>query len=208
MKEIGVALIGYNFMGRAHSNAWRQVGPFFNPRLKPRLKVICGRNAPAVLAAAGSLGWEESATDWREVIKRRDIDLVDICTPGDSHAEIAIAAVRAGKAVLCEKPLANTVRDASAMLAAATKAGVVHMLCHNYRRAPAVMLAKQIIKEGRLGRIYHYRGTYLQDWIVDPDFPLVWRLRKEIAGSMALSFINASSNMRSLPSSSTSRVCI
>ena len=193
MKEIGVALIGYNFMGRAHSNAWRQVGPFFNPRLKPRLKVICGRNAPAVLAAAGSLGWEESATDWREVIKRRDIDLVDICTPGDSHAEIAIAAVRAGKAVLCEKPLANTVRDASAMLAAATKAGVVHMLCHNYRRAPAVMLAKQIIKEGRLGRIYHYRGTYLQDWIVDPDFPLVWRLRKEIAGSGALGDLAAHS---------------
>ncbi len=193
MKEIGVALIGYNFMGRAHSNAYRQVRPFFAPRLTPRLKVLCGRNASAVAAAAVRLGWEESATDWREVIRRDDIGLVDISTPGDSHAEIAIAAAKAGKAVLCEKPLANTVREAKAMLLAATKAGVVHMLCHNYRRAPAVMLARQIIKDGRLGRIYHYRGTYLQDWLIDPDFPLTWRLRKEIAGSGALGDLAAHS---------------
>ncbi len=193
MKEIGVALIGYNFMGRAHSNAYRQVRPFFEPRLTPRLKVLCGRNASAVSAAAVRLGWEESATDWREVIRRDDIGLVDISTPGDSHAEIAIAAAKAGKAVLCEKPLANTVAEAKAMLAAATKAGVVHMLCHNYRRAPAVMLARQIIKDGRLGRIYHYRGTYLQDWLVDPKFPLGWRLRKEIAGSGALGDLAAHS---------------
>ena len=193
MKEIGVALIGYNFMGRAHSNAYRQVKPFFEPRLRPRLKVLCGRNAVAVAEAAGRLGFEESATDWREVIGRKDIGLVDICTPSDSHAEIAIAAARAGKAVLCEKPLANSVKEAQDMLKAATRANVVHMVCHNYRRAPAVMLARRIVEEGRLGRIHHYRGAYLQDWLVDPAFPLTWRLRKEVAGSGALGDLAAHS---------------
>jgi predicted dehydrogenase len=193
MKDIGVAVIGYNFMGRAHSNAYRQVGPFFSPRLTPRLRILCGRNATATAAAAKRLGWDEWVTDWRDVMKRDDIGLVDICTPGDSHAEIAIAAARAGKAVLCEKPLANTVREAKAMLAAVTKARVVHMLCHNYRRAPAVMLARQIIQDGRLGQIRHYRGTYLQDWLVDPAFPLTWRSRKEIAGSGALGDLAAHS---------------
>jgi predicted dehydrogenase len=186
MPEVNVALIGYAFMGRAHSNAYRQVGPFLNPRLKPRLKVLCGRNARAVEEAAGRLGWEEAATDWREVVNRKDIHLVDVSTPGDSHAEIAIAAARAGKAVLCEKPLANTLKDAKAMLAAVQKAGVVHMVCHNYRRVPAVRLAQRLIEQGRLGEIRHFRATYLQDWIVDPAFPLVWRLRKERAGSGAL----------------------
>ncbi len=193
MKEIGVALIGYKFMGRAHSNAYRQVKPFFQPRLMPRLKVLCGRNAAAVAEAAERLGFEESATDWREVISRKDIGLVDICTPSDSHAEIAIAAAKAGKAVLCEKPLANSVKDAQAMLKAATRANVVHMVCHNYRRAPAVMLARRIIEEGRLGRILHFRGAYLQDWLVDPAFPLTWRLRKEVAGSGALGDLAAHS---------------
>ena len=186
MREVNVALIGYAFMGRAHSNAYRQVGPFFSPRLRPRLKVLCGRTAFAVGEAAEQLGWEESATDWREVVGRKDIDLVDVSTPGDSHAEIAIAAAKAGKAVFCEKPLANTVKDAEAMLEAVTRARVPHMLCHNYRRAPAVSFAQKLIQDGRLGEIYHYRGTYLQDWIVDPAFPLVWRLRKERAGSGAL----------------------
>jgi predicted dehydrogenase len=186
MPEVNVALIGYAFMGRAHSNAYRQVGPFLNPRLKPRLKVLCGRNARAVGEAAARLGWEEAATDWREVVNRKDIHLVDVSTPGDSHAEIAIAAARAGKAVLCEKPLANTLKDAKAMLAAVQRAGVVHMVCHNYRRVPAVQLAQKLIEQGRLGEIRHFRGTYLQDWIVDPSFPLVWRLRKERAGSGAL----------------------
>ena len=186
MGEINVALIGYAFMGRAHSNAYRQVGPIFEPRLRPRMKVLCGRNQGAVQQAADRLGWEEVATDWREVVARKDIDLVDVSTPGDSHAEIAIAAAKAGKAVLCEKPLANTVKDAQAMLKAVEKAGVIHMLCHNYRRIPAVMLARQLIQDGKLGRIFHYRGTYLQDRIVDPKFPLVWRLRKETAGSGAL----------------------
>jgi predicted dehydrogenase len=186
MAHLNVALIGYAFMGRAHSNAYRQVGRFFSPRHLPHMKVLCGRTPKGVTAAAAQLGWEETATDWRDVVARKDIDVVDIATPGDSHAEIAIAAARAGKVVLCEKPLANTVKDAERMLAAVTKAGVIHMICHNYRRAPAVMLARQLIEEGRLGRLYHFRGTYLQDWVADPNVPLYWRLRKEAAGSGAL----------------------
>jgi predicted dehydrogenase len=184
--SLNIGLIGYAFMGKAHSNAWRQVRAFFSPRLEPRLKVICGRDRAKTQEAAHRYGWDEVATEWQDVIARKDIDLIDICTPGDSHAEIAIAAAAAGKAVFCEKPLANTTAEAESMLDAATKHGVVHMLCHNYRRAPAVALAKQIIDSGRLGRIRHYRGTYLQDWIVDPDFPRVWRLEKLRAGSGAL----------------------
>jgi predicted dehydrogenase len=191
--EVNVALIGYAFMGKAHSNAYRQVGPFLAPTLTPRMKVICGRTPSAVRAAAREYGWDEAATDWEEVVSRKDIDLVDVSTPGDSHMEIAMAAARAGKAVFCEKPLANTVRDAERMLAAVEKAGVLHMICHNYRRAPAVMLAKQLISEGQLGDIRHYRGTYLQDWITDPKFPLVWRLDKNKAGSGALGDIAAHS---------------
>jgi predicted dehydrogenase len=186
MAQVNVALIGYAFMGRAHSNAYRQVGRFFSPKLQPRMKVLCGRNAKNVKVAADQLGWEEAATDWRDVVARKDIDIVDIVTPGDSHAEIAIAAAKAGKVVFCEKPLANTVKEAEQMLAAVKKAGVVHMICHNYRRAPAVMLARRLIEDDKIGQIYHYRGTYLQDWVVDPKIPLVWRLRKEAAGSGAL----------------------
>ena len=186
MAHVNVALIGYAFMGRAHSNAWRQVSRFFSPKLTPRMKVICGRDAKNVRQAAEQLGWDESATDWREVVTRPDIDIVDISTPGDSHAEIAIAAAKAGKVVFCEKPLANTVKEAEQMLAAVTKAGVLHMICHNYRRVPAVALAKQLIADGKLGRLYHYRGTYLQDWVADPNVPLYWRLQKEKAGSGAL----------------------
>jgi len=193
MPTINVALIGYAFMGKAHSNAYRQVGPFFSPRLMPRMKVLCGRTPAKVKAAARDLGWEETSTDWREVVNRKDIDLIDISTPGDSHAEIAIAAARAGKAVFCEKPLGNTVRETERMLAAVQKAGVTHMICHNYRRAPAVMLAKQLIAEGQLGEIRHYRGTYLQDWVADPKIPLVWRLDKNKAGSGALGDIAAHS---------------
>jgi len=186
MAQLNVALIGYAFMGRAHSNAYRQVGRFFSPKYLPRMKVLCGRTPAGVKAAADQLGWEETATDWRDVVRRKDIDIVDIATPGDSHAEIAIEAAKAGKVVFCEKPLANTVKEAEKMLAAVKKAGVLHMICHNYRRAPAVMLARQLIEEGKLGRLYHYRGTYLQDWVADPNVPLVWRLRKEAAGSGAL----------------------
>lgn len=193
MTDVNVALIGYAFMGKAHSNAYRQVGPFFKPRLRPRLKVICGRTRAKVEEAAREYGWDEAATDWEEVVARKDIDLVDVSTPGDLHAPIAIAAARAGKAVLCEKPLANTVAEAERMLAAAERAGVIHMICHNYRRAPAVMLARQLIDEGKLGEIRHYRGTYLQDWPADPKFPMVWRLDKKTAGSGALGDLAAHS---------------
>jgi predicted dehydrogenase len=193
MPDVNVALIGYAFMGRAHSNAYRQVTRFFSPQLRPRMKVLCGRTPAKVAAAARQLGWEEAATDWREVVTRRDIGIVDISTPGDSHAEIAIAAARAGKVVFCEKPLANTVQEAEGMLASVVRAGVLHMVCHNYRRAPAVMLAKELISRGDLGEIRHYRGTYLQDWIADPKFPLVWRLDRRQAGSGALGDLAAHS---------------
>jgi len=179
-------MIGYQFMGRAHANAWRQVGRFFELPVEVELAVVCGRTKPDVEAAAAKLGFAEAATDWRAVVARKDVDAVDVCTPGDSHPAIAIAAAEAGKAVLCEKPLANTVADAERMRDAARRAGVVHMVCHNYRRAPAVALAKRLLEAGRLGRIHHWRGTYLQDWIVDPAFPRVWRLEKSRAGSGAL----------------------
>ncbi len=191
MSDVNIALIGYAFMGKAHSNAWRQVSSFCSPRLTPRLKVICGRTRDKTEAAARAYGWDEAATDWHEVIGRPDIHVIDVCTPGDSHAEIAIAAARAGKVVFCEKPLANTVKDAERMLAAVERAGVPHMICHNYRRVPAVCLARQIIEEGRIGKIRHFRGTYLQDWITDPAFPLVWRLDRRKAGSGALGDIGS-----------------
>ncbi len=192
-RTVNVAMIGYQFMGRAHANAWRQVGRFFDLPLEPRLQVVCGRTEAGVEEAARKLGFAEHATDWEAVVRRDDIDIVDICTPGDSHEAIAITAAEAGKTVFCEKPLANTVPEAERMLAAAEKAGVVHMLCHNYRRAPAVALAKRIIDAGRIGRIHHYRGTYLQDWIVDPQFPRVWRLEKAKAGSGSLGDIGSHS---------------
>jgi predicted dehydrogenase len=186
-KKLNVAMIGYDFMGRAHSNAWRQVARFM-PDLpyEPVMKVVAGRTEAKVKEAAERLGWEEYATRWEDVIARKDIDIIDICTPGDSHMPIAIAAAEAKKHILCEKPLANTLADAEQMWNAATKAGVIHMVCHNYRRCPAVALAKQLIDAGTIGKIYHYRGTYLQDWIVDPAFPRVWRLVKSMAGSGSL----------------------
>jgi predicted dehydrogenase len=185
-KTLNVAMIGYQFMGRAHSNAWRQVGRFFDTPFEPVMKVVVGRNSAGVEQAARKLGWQEHSTSWEDVVARKDVDVVDICTPGDSHAPIALAAAAAGKVVFCEKPLANTVPEAEQMLAAVQKKGVVHMLCHNYRRAPAVMLARELIESGELGTIRHYRGTYLQDWIADPRFPRVWRLEKSKAGSGAL----------------------
>ncbi len=193
MKKLNVAMIGYQFMGRAHSNAWRQVSRFFDTEYEPVMKVICGRRENDVKQAADKLGWAEYSTAWEEVVARKDIDVVDICTPGDSHEEIAVAAAEAKKVVFCEKPLANTLAEAETMLAAVQKAGVLHMLCHNYRRAPAVTLAKELIESGKLGRIFHYRGTYLQDWIVDPEFPRVWRLEKSKAGSGALGDIGSHS---------------
>jgi predicted dehydrogenase len=183
MQTLNVAMIGYKFMGKAHSNAWRQVDKFFNVKAKPQLKVVCGRNFKDAQAAADQLGWDEVATDWREVVERSDIDIVDICTANDTHAEIAIAAAKAGKAILCEKPLAMDVPECKEMLAAVKKYGVTHMVCHNYRRIPAMALVRKMIEADDLGKIFHYRARYLQDWIVDPKFPLVWRLQSKIAGS-------------------------
>jgi predicted dehydrogenase len=186
-RTFAVGLIGYNFMGKAHSNAWRQAPRFFNLPVNVRLKTICGRNRAAVKNAAAKLGWENAQTDWRRVIDDSEIDVVDICTPNDTHCEIAIAAAQAGKAILCEKPLARNVDEAERMVRAVKKARVVNMVCHNYRRIPAIVLAKQMIERGDLGeRIFHFRARYAQDWIVDPNFPLVWRLQSNIAGSGAL----------------------
>jgi predicted dehydrogenase len=191
-RTLGVGLIGYNFMGRAHSNAWRQAPRFFDLSADLRLKTLCGRNASAVKRAAAKLGWESAATDWRKVVADPEIDIIDIATPNDTHCEIALAAAAAGKAILCEKPLARDVAEAEAMLAAVRKARVVHMLCHNYRRVPAIALAKEMIQRGELGdRIYHYRARYAQDWLADPKFPLVWRLKSEVAGSGTHGDINA-----------------
>lgn len=191
MSEINVAILGYKFMGRAHSNAYRQVGRFFPGKLTPRLKVICGRDRAAAEAAARQLGWDEVETDWRKVVERKDIDVVDISTPGHLHHEQALAAAAAGKHIICEKPLANTLADAREMLRAVQKAGVKHMLMHNYRKVPAVAFARKLIDDGRLGDIYHYHGAYLQDWIIDPQFPLVWRLQKKLAGAGALGDIGS-----------------
>jgi predicted dehydrogenase len=191
-RTLAVALVGYNFMGRAHSNAWRQAPRFFDLPAHLRLKTICGRNAAAVRRAATQLGWDSAVIDWRDVVADPEIDIVDIATPNDTHREIAVAAARAGKAVLCEKPLGLNLAECEEMLAAVRKARVVHMVCHNYRRIPAIALAKQMIERGELGdRIYHYHARYAQDWIADPKYPLVWRLQSKIAGSGAHGDINA-----------------
>jgi predicted dehydrogenase len=190
-RTLNVGMIGYKFMGRAHSNAWLKADKFFDLKARPVMKVVCGRNRTAVSAMAYRFGWERFETDWREVVNDGAIDVIDITTPNDTHAEIAIAAARAGKHILCEKPLALNVKQAREMVAAVEEAGVVHMICHNYRRVPAIALAKRIIEAGDLGRIYHYRARYAQDWIVDPNFPLVWRLQSGVAGSGALGDIGA-----------------
>ncbi len=185
MKRLNVGLIGYQFMGKAHSNAYRQVNRFFDLPVQVGMRTICGRTEAGVRAAAETFGWEGYATDWRKVIDDPDIHIVDVSTPGDSHCEIACAAAEAGKIVFCEKPIGNTLAEAEAMLAAVKKAGVPHAVFHNYRKAPAVAIAKKLIEDGRLGEIHHMRAVYLQDWIADPNFPLVWRLQKEKAGSGA-----------------------
>jgi len=193
MAEIGVGLVGYKFMGRAHSNAYRQLPRFFDVDPVPRMAAICGRDEAGVREAADSLGWESYETDYRRLIERDDVGLVDVVTPGNTHREIVLAALIAGKHVICEKPLANTLAEAKEMLTAARDAGTVNTVCFNYRRAPAVQLARKLIDEGRLGTIRHWRSTYLQDFIMDPGFPLIWRLKKELAGSGALGDLGAHS---------------
>lgn len=192
--RLRVAMIGHAFMGAAHSHAWRTAPHFFDLPLHPELAVVVGRDAGRAAAAAERLGWAESATDWREVVTRPDIDVVDICTPGDTHAAIAVAALAAGKHVLCEKPLANTLAEADEMAAAAEQAyaaGVRAMVGFTYRRVPAVALARELVAAGRLGEVRHVRAQYLQDWIADPQAPFSWRLDKSKAGSGALGDIGA-----------------
>ncbi len=192
--RLGVGMIGYAFMGAAHSQAWRVAPRFFDLPLRPEMTVVAGRSADRVQAAADRLGWAEAETDWRRLLERDDIDVIDICTPGDTHAEIAIAALEAGKHVLCEKPLANSVAQAEEMVRAAEVAsaqGVRAMVGFTYRRVPAISLARELVAEGRLGTLRHVRAQYLQDWIADPQAPLSWRLDKQKAGSGALGDIGA-----------------
>jgi predicted dehydrogenase len=191
---LGVGMVGYAFMGRAHSQAWRNAAAFFDLPYAPAMVALAGRSPDQVTVAAERLGWASAETDWRALIDRDDVHVVDICTPGHTHAEIALAALEAGKHVICEKPLANTVDEAVAMTEAAERAaanGVRAMVGFNYRRVPALALARRLVLNGRLGTIRHVRAQYLQDWIVDPDFPLVWRLDADKAGSGALGDIGA-----------------
>ncbi|MEV4676404.1 MULTISPECIES: Gfo/Idh/MocA family protein [Actinomadura] len=194
MTTVGVGMVGHAFMGRAHSQAWRSVGPFFGPPLTPVMTALAGRSADRARAAAAALGWASIETDWKELLRRDDVQLVDICTPGDSHAEIAVAALDAGKHVLCEKPLANSVAEAEAMAAAADRArerGIRSMVGFNYRRVPAVTLARRLVDEGRIGTVRHVRAQYLQDWLADPAAPFTWRMDRDKAGSGSLGDIGA-----------------
>jgi predicted dehydrogenase len=187
-------MVGYAFMGRAHSQAWRTVDRVFELPLRPRMAAICGRDESAAESAAARLGWAATETDWRALIARDDVQLIDIAAPGSLHAPIAIAALQAGKHVLCEKPLANTLAEAERMAAAADAAfpsGARAMVGFNYRRVPALALARRLVEQGRIGTLRHVRAVYLQDWLVDPDSPLTWRMQADRAGSGALGDLGA-----------------
>lgn len=187
MKNLNIGMIGYGFMGRTHSNAYASVNNFFDLEYRPVLKAICARNEERAQAFAKQWGYESVETDWRKLIARDDIDAIDICTPNNLHKEIAIAAAEAGKMILCEKPLARTAAEGEEMCQAIEKAGVPNTVWYNYRRVPAVTLAKQLVDEGRLGRVFHYRSNFLQDWTISADLPQggegLWRLDAEAAGS-------------------------
>jgi len=186
-KKLNVGLIGYGFMGRAHSNAYLKVNRFFDLDYQPVLKAACARKIEKVKPFAENWGWESVETDWRRLIDRKDIDVIDICSPNNTHKDIAIAAAQAGKMVLCEKPLAMNAEEGRAMTEAVEKAGVPNMVWFNYRRVPAIALAKQLIDEGRIGKVFHYRAKYLQDWTINPNVPqggaTLWRLDIDVAGS-------------------------
>lgn len=184
MTSLNVALIGQGFMGRAHSNAWRQVSSFFDVPYRPRLKTLCARNAETLPRSAAAWGWEDTSTDWRQVVERKDIDAVDIAVPNALHAPIAIAAAEAGKIVLCEKPLATSAEEGERMTQAARRCP--NMVWYNYRRVPAVAFARRLVEEGHVGRVFHYRATYLQEWGNDPSRPPGWKTRKDEAGSGVL----------------------
>jgi myo-inositol 2-dehydrogenase/D-chiro-inositol 1-dehydrogenase len=185
--RLNIGVVGYGFMGRTHSNAFRKVSNFFDVPYEPVLKAICGRNQARAEAFQQTWGYESAETDWRRLVERKDIDVIDIASPNDTHAQVAIAAARAGKAILCEKPLGRNAAESKAMVEAAEKAGVSTMVWYNYRRVPAVTLAKELVSEGRLGRIFHYRAKFLQDWTISKDLPqggeALWRLDIEVAGS-------------------------
>jgi predicted dehydrogenase len=186
-KPLNVGMIGYGFMGKAHSNAYAQVNHFFDLDFRPVLKAVCARSADKARAFADRWGYESVETDWRRLIDRKDIDLIDICTPNNTHAEIALAAAQAGKMILCEKPLSMNAAEGRKMVEAVEKAKVPNMVWYNYRRIPAVTLAKQLIDAGKLGRIFHYRAEFLQDWTINPELPqggtALWRLDVGAAGS-------------------------
>ncbi len=190
-KSINVGMIGYKFMGKAHSHAYRDVAMFFETETIPVMKVICGRTGQALAEAAKRFGWESYEISWEKLVQRDDIDLIDINTPNNTHRDIAVAAAKAGKAIICEKPLARNLSEAQEMLNEVEKAGVKHMICFNLRKVPALALAKGLIQNNELGKIYHFRAQYLQDWITDPEFPLVWRLKKELSGTGANGDLNS-----------------
>ncbi len=186
-RPLNVGMVGYGFMGRTHSNAFSQVGHFFDIPYKPVLKAVCARDAGKVKAFAEQWGYESIETDWRKLVERKDIDIIDIASPNDTHLEIAVAAAKAGKMVMCEKPLGRSAKESIQMVEAVEKAKVPNMVWYNYRRVPAVMLAKQLIDEGKLGKIFHYRAKFLQDWTISKDLPQggqgLWRLDVGVAGS-------------------------
>lgn len=190
MKKLNVGIIGYGFMGRAHSNAFRQVNQFFDLEYQPVLKAACARDASKAEAFASKWGWESVETDWRKLIQRDDIDIIDIASPNNTHRPIVLAAAKAGKMILCEKPLAMNGKEGLEMTEAVENAGIPNMVWFNYRRVPAIALAKRLIDEGRLGRVFHYRAKYLQDWTISPDLPqggaALWRLDLKVAGSGVL----------------------
>lgn len=186
-KPLNVGMVGYGFMARAHSNAWSNVSHFFDTGYRPVLKAVAARNTEKASGFAGMWGYERVENDWRKLVEARDIDVIDVCVPNDLHAEISIAAAKAGKMVTCEKPLARTAAEAMPMIDAVEQAGVPNMVWYNYRRVPAVMLIKHLVESGRLGRIFHYRAKFLQDWTISPDVPQggagTWRLDVGAAGS-------------------------
>jgi len=187
MKKLNIGMVGYGFMGRTHSNAFLKANLFFDLPFQPVLKTLCARNAERAQAFAANWGYESISTDWRKMVESPDIDLVDIASPNDTHLEIAVAAAKAGKMVMCEKPLGRSAAESEQMVKAVEAAGVANMVWYNYRRVPAVMLAKQLIDQGRLGRIFHYRAKFLQDWTISADLPQggegLWRLDRSVAGS-------------------------
>jgi predicted dehydrogenase len=190
-KEINVGIVGTQFMGRSHSNAYVDVAKFFELPMKPAMQVACDINTESLAAFQARFGWKIGETSWKKMVQRDDVDLVDICTSNATHMPIAVAAAKNGKHVICEKPAALNVREARQMWDAAAEAGVVNLIAFNYRRVPALVLAQKLIQEGKLGKIYHFNAFYLQDWLVDPAFPMVWRHDKKVAGSGAHGDLNA-----------------